>query len=263
MLAGGMMMRRLGWSRVATAVECFGIASGLAWSSFLVLTPLASISAPFADPLLDRADRALGFDFILYAEAVRPWIAILAHSYKSYNWQPVLIVVFLCWTGRTTRCWKFITAGALALVVTAMIFPFFPAEGPFVYYGIPEYGPVRAPWQFGPILQSLKDGVRHLDYTLKTGLVSIPSYHTAAACIFVWATWPTMLRWGLVPLNILLLLGTFVIGSHYLIDILAGAVVAILVIIVTNKVLGPERASNEASHEPGAGDRGNGAAGED
>lgn len=239
MLLGGLMMRRLGWLRPATAMECFALICGQAWASFLVLTPLAAISAPFVDPMLDSADKALGFDFLAYAEAVKPYLYPLALAYKSFHWQPLLIIGFLSWTGRTAMCWKFITAGAVALAITTIIFPFFPAEGPFVYYGVKEFGPLRAPWQFGPVLHALKDGARYLDYSLMTGLVSLPSYHAAAACIFVWATRETLLRWLLLPLNVMLLLATFVIGSHYLIDIIAGIAVAAVAITLTNKLAQP------------------------
>lgn len=244
---GGMMMRRLGWRRSATAMECFGLTCGQAWASFLVLTPVAAISGPFADAMLAATDRALGFDFIAYAATMRPYLGLLAYSYKSYHWQPLLIIAFLSWTGRTARCWHFITAGAVALVITTVVFPLFPAEGPFVYYAVSEYGPLKAPWQFGPVLHALKDGERYLDYTLTTGLVSLPSYHAAAACIFVWATWPTFLRWLLIPLNVLLLLGTFVIGSHYLIDIIAGMAVAAIAITVVQIQAG-RRAGVTAAH---------------
>jgi membrane-associated phospholipid phosphatase len=246
MLAGALMMRRLGWTRVATAVECFGLTYAMAWGSFLVLIPLAAISAPFADPALHWADQAIAFDFLGYARMMRPYVHILGHSYQSYHWQPLLIIGVLAWTGRTERCWAFVTSGAVALAITMAIFPFFPAEGPFVYYGLKEYGPVVAPWQFGPVLQALKDGARHIDYSLMTGLVSLPSYHAAAACIFVWATWPTVLRWVLVPLNTLLLLGTIVIGSHYLVDVIAGVAVAIGSIAITVRLLRPRPAAPEA-----------------
>lgn len=243
-------MRRLGWSRSATALECFGLTCGQAWASFLVLTPLAAISAPFADEFLDAADKMFGFDFLAYAYAMKPNLGLLAFAYKSYHWQPLLIIGILCWTGRTAMCWKFITAGAVALAITTIIFPFFPAEGPFVYYGVKEFGPLRAPWQFGPVLHALKDGARYLDYSLMTGLVSLPSYHAAAACIFVWATRGTVLRWLLLPLNVMLLLATFVIGSHYLIDIIAGMAVGIMAIAVTHKLVQPGPSANvTAAHD--------------
>ncbi|MEO5706667.1 MAG: phosphatase PAP2 family protein [Alteraurantiacibacter sp.] len=233
--------------RSAAAIECLGITYGVAWGSFLVLIPLTAISAQFADLLLDQADRLLGFDFVAYADLARPFINILRHSYASYHWQPLLIIGFLCFTDRTARCWGFVTAGTMALAITCVIYPLFPAEGPFVYYGIREYGPILAPWQFGPVLHAIKDGARLIDYSLMTGLVSLPSYHAAAACIFVWSTWPTILRWVLVPLNILLLLATIVIGSHYLVDVIAGIAVGIASIAITTWLLKDKGPAPKAS----------------
>ena len=109
-----------------------------------------------------------------------------------------------------------------------------------MHYGLPRaefepfIGPV--PWDYLADLSRLKAGYRNFDWSVVEGYVSFPSYHTAAALLFVWAIWP--LRWLRIPvvvLNVALILGALLMGSHYLIDIIGGAVVALLSIQLASK----------------------------
>ena len=64
-----------------------------------------------------------------------------------------------------------------------------------------------------------------------TGLVSFPSYHMTEVVLFTWAGWSVKwLRWPLLALNLVVVVSIPVIGAHYFIDVLGGAVVAIVAI---------------------------------
>lgn len=229
----GMLLRRLGYNAVGGAVEATGLTVSQGALSLLVLVPLAAISAPFADKTLSAADIALGFDWQSYVRLSVPWQDPLRFAYRSFLWQEVVVIGALFASGRSDRCWQFVTAVTIALAITMVIFPFFPAQGPFVYYGLsraayePIVGPV--PWEYLASLSRLKAGYRTFEWSVMQGYVSFPSFHTVAALLFTWAIWP--LRWLRIPvaaLNLALILGALLIGSHYLIDILGGAVVAYL-----------------------------------
>ena len=59
------------------------------------------------------------------------------------------------------------------------------------------------------------------------GLVAFPSFHTTAGILFTWALWTSpRLRWPAVMVNGLMLVSVPVIGAHYLIDLIAGVIVA-------------------------------------
>jgi membrane-associated phospholipid phosphatase len=66
------------------------------------------------------------------------------------------------------------------------------------------------------------------------GLISFPSYHAATALLYIWAAWRTpVLKWIVLLLNIAMLLATPLHGSHYFVDVIAGAVVAFITIRIT------------------------------
>ena len=66
-----------------------------------------------------------------------------------------------------------------------------------------------------------------VDLGLLRGLVSVPSFHTAAAILYIVVAWPmARLRWPVLVVNLCMLLATPVEGTHYLMDMLGGAAVA-------------------------------------
>ena len=61
------------------------------------------------------------------------------------------------------------------------------------------------------------------------GLVSFPSFHTAAATLLAIAAWPDRrLRAVILPMDAAMLLSIPVEGTHYLIDMIGGAGVALI-----------------------------------
>ena len=46
----------------------------------------------------------------------------------------------------------------------------------------------------------------------------------------IWAAWTTRLRWPAIVLNGAMLISTPIFGSHYLVDIIAGAGIAVVTI---------------------------------
>ena len=91
-----------------------------------------------------------------------------------------------------------------------------------------------------PLFEQLKDGtLRHVGGKLVTGVVSFPSYHAAAGLLFVWALWPLRwLKWPILIFNLLMLASALTIGSHYLIDLVAGLVVGFMSIPIAGKLQG-------------------------
>ena len=248
----GTLLRRLGYGAFGGAVEATGLIVSQGALSLLVVVPLAAMSAPFADQALSAADKAMGFDWPNYLQMAIPWRRPLGIAYISFLWQELLVIVALFASGRSDRGWQFVTAATIALAITIVIFPFFPAEGPFVYYGLPraEFEPFvgTVPWEYLADLSRLKAGYRIFDWSVVEGYVSFPSYHTAAALLFTWAIWP--LRWFRIPvavLNIALILGAILIGSHYLIDIIGGAVVAVLALYLASMGIRADKNKNTAT----------------
>ena len=58
------------------------------------------------------------------------------------------------------------------------------------------------------------------------GYITFPSFHAAAAAIFVWAGWHTRLRWFLLVLNVAMAFTAMSVGAHYMVDIIGGVALA-------------------------------------
>jgi len=246
LIAGcGGLARRYGHSRIALFLEACSVPAIAAALSGGTIVMLASVSGQFIDAQLIRIDAAMGFDWrdIFRFYLAYPWIVPLSEAvYSSFYPQFLLLPVAMCFW-RPELLWTYITAYVFALLLSAAIFPFAAAEGPYIFYGI-QQGTVPGigdgwPWQWhqGEWITKLQRGeIRDLS-KVWPGLIQFPSFHSAAAVLFMWAAHGIrLLRWPGLLLNVGVILSTFVSGAHYLADVLAGSVIAILSIWAAHKV---------------------------
>ncbi|MEA1073271.1 phosphatase PAP2 family protein [Sphingomonas sp. LY160] len=205
----------------------------------LLQFPLIAAGFPMADTLLNSVDNALGFDWNRFAARFNSPLPLdlLAFAYRSMTWQALLALALLSIGREIDRAWRLVTASLVALMITASIFVFFPADGSLALCGqsdVPVYGNYCA---YQSLIRQVNSGaVVAVDRSMQIGMVSFPSFHTSAAILLAWAVWPfRLLRWPSVALNIAMIVGTIVIGSHYLIDILGGIAVAIAAIALAKR----------------------------
>lgn len=204
-----------------------------------------SVGFPLQDARLLDWDRALGFDFRSFLGFVNRYpdlIPILARSYSSITFQMILLVILLPLAGCYRRGAEAVCACILALLATTCIATFVPAIGVYHALGLQAsdfpyfepagyYGTLRdTPLIRAGLLQEL-----HLQRLV--GVLTFPSFHAASAILYMWSFWP--LRWVrliAVPWNVLMIIATPLGGGHYLVDVLAGIVVAIAVIAATTAI---------------------------
>jgi membrane-associated phospholipid phosphatase len=93
-------------------------------------------------------------------------------------------------------------------------------------------------------LTRLRDGTFHrFDLMHTEGLISMPSYHAILGTLTVLACWPTRARWPVFAFNVVMLIATVHSGAHYLVDVLAGILLAVIAARVVNiPALAGERA---------------------
>lgn len=183
---------------------------------------LASTAAPLADPVLRQADMMLfGIDRIRFIAdlelsplALRFWILV----YNSFAYTPALALLLLVASGHRRLAWALVTALCAAAVVSIAFLLVLPA------YGTPPF-----PYEFIGVFDGARDGsLRRLDGSVITGLVTFPSLHAAdaviLACAFMWLG-----RWALplVVLKGLMFVSALIVGGHYVVDLIAGAVVGV------------------------------------
>lgn len=218
-----------------------------------VIAPLSYLAAAPAFPLVDaelaRLDAALGFDWDGYARWVgeRPALGrFLQGAYDSLRYQPLaaLLAGSVLHTGERNREVIWLTCLGLGLCIAVSVVT--PAMG------MGE----RAGLAYAEALKEVRSGGwSAVNYDNFQGIVTFPSFHTASAVFLIYiarrSAW--LLRVS-VPLNLTMIAATPLGGGHYLVDLLAGAAVAGVCILVVRRLAGrrSDAAAAPASPQPDA-----------
>jgi hypothetical protein len=193
---------------------------------------LAANAAPLWDERLAAADARLGIDWpTIFAAADRvPHLVLLAAgvAYHSLALQMVACILVLAGTARLDRLRATIAAAILSGTITIAVSGFMPAMGnlfdPAQYQAL---WPSVA-WLDRELLLGLRAGTeRSVDLSHMTGIVSFPSYHAALPVILAWGVFPVRrLRVPAAAWAGLTIVATPLFGGHYVVDVLAGLLLA-------------------------------------
>jgi membrane-associated phospholipid phosphatase len=213
-----------------------------------------SAGMPLLDPSLDAIDRAMGFDwYSLFAVAkAHPAVsAVFVFAYWSTG--PVLLgaLFVLCFRGDVYRLSEFLAVLALCSLCTGVLMVLVPAAGAFTQHT--PVGGDFSHWPFFRTFQALRSDANPIvDFSKSEGLVTFPSFHTVLAVITAYALRDLrILFWIILALNSLVIVSTLPEGGHYLVDVVAGILVAgisiFIVAVVEARSRGQacRRASNE------------------
>jgi hypothetical protein len=197
--------------------------------AFLPLSYLAAASDfTLIDTELARLDVLLfGFEW----DAAARWIAdhpmldqVLQAAYFSAVYQAVAILMIGSIANPSDRNGEFLWQFGIGLILTCAVFIFTPALGKVGHVG-----------GYIEMLTTIRSGLwAVLDYSHAEGIVTFPSFHATLSILLVYAA--RRHRWVLavfVPLNVLLIAAAPTVGGHYLVDLPAGAIVAVSSIAIT------------------------------
>jgi len=225
------------------AIDHVGLFSLICLVGALASYPLAANTQGFEDFALERTDRLLRFNWISWYDfvAAHPWLQLAGSiAYQSIFVTPAILLGYYAYTGRRAEARLFIASFWLAAVATLILFPLTPAEGPLAYlwHGRIPYMPQSALYQSQVIPLLRHHEVHSVAVTSIHGLVCAPSFHTVSAVLYIVAAWQIpRLRWPLLALNVAMLLATPVEGTHYLTDMIVGALVAIAASVAVRRGL--------------------------
>jgi hypothetical protein len=205
----------------------------------VVLGALASYPAAvgttgYVDVTLERIDRFFRFDWVSWYDftAAHKSLQILGSlAYASIYLTPIILLCYMAQADRRAEARGFIASFWGAAILTLLLFMAFPAEGPlaFLIHGPITYMPTSALYQ-SQLIPVLRNGSFHeVSLGALRGLVCAPSFHTTSAVLFMLTAWPIRsLRWPLIAVNFAMLLSIPVEGTHYLADMIGGALVALV-----------------------------------
>lgn len=197
-----------------------------------VLSYTLTVTAlPLQDDLFARGDALLGFDWLTWFRAIaaQPLLRGILHlAYITATPQLVAIAIYLALTGQGARNAELIWTVAISLIVIIPLSALLPGAGAFVRYDVMAL--VDAP--FVPEFAMLRQGaLTTIDLNQLQGVITFPSFHTTLAILY-----PYVVRGSrrvfvaCALLNLMMLLSIPSEGGHYLVDVIAGALVAVVAI---------------------------------
>lgn len=189
---------------------------------------VAATGSPLVDSELAAIDGWFGFS----VPAVMQWTAsypvlakILALTYDTLLPQTALVVIILGLGGNRNRLQSFLLMFVIATLMTAVVFYFFPADGPFTAYG---YAPSAMQAIYLDHFHALRSGdLQIATWRGAQGLITFPSFHTTWAILLTLAFRGRRFLFPIsLALNFCVILSTITTGWHYLSDVIGGVVVA-------------------------------------
>ncbi|WP_256869191.1 phosphatase PAP2 family protein [Sphingobium lactosutens] len=205
--------------------------------------PIAALTQGYADATLHHIDLYMGFDWLALYRLVcnHPWLQMAGTiAYRSIYITPALLLWRCACTGDKERAYRFLASFWLAAFLTLAIFSRMPAIGPlsYLWHGPISYMPESEVWQSGLIPALREHQLQVVDLGQLRGIVSAPSFHTAAAILYMAMAWRLgALRWPVLILNVAMLVSTPVEGTHYLVDMILGGIVAVSALVLIHLYL--------------------------
>jgi membrane-associated phospholipid phosphatase len=198
---------------------------------------LTATALPVVDDQLAAADRALGFDWLAWFDWVRarPALALLFEIvYLSAIPQLLAIALTHGFTDRPERnselLWCLMASIAIIVPVSALL----PAAGAWLEYDALRFGNEAQVHDF----LAMRAGTMHeLDLTRLEGLINLPSFHTTLGVLYAYVLrGRRILFGGATLLNAVMIVSVLTEGGHYLVDVIAGAAVAVVAIWAARRI---------------------------
>lgn len=198
---------------------------------FIVVCVYALASAittpfPIIDHFLLHADQAVGFSTV----AVMTWVhqhhwayRFFSFCYESWFWEILAAPLVLALFKARAEIDRYVIATFLSFLVGGMIYYFWPTIAPagVLHSGYFSQSQHELVQRFSEVHQSLAITV------FGGGMVAFPSFHVINSLIvlFTFRRY-RLIFWPLLLLNTGSILATLALGYHYLLDVLAGFLIA-------------------------------------
>jgi membrane-associated phospholipid phosphatase len=200
---------------------------------FESLGPLIAAARTPRDELLIEADRAIfGTDVTVWLQRfVTPfWAAFFYVAYSTYYFLPLILGGFL---------WKADVAEARRFVFVLTVCFYVSYVG---YFTIPAFGPRTAQAELytvsletTPVARAISRTINELEHTK---LDVFPSGHTMVTVAVLIVAWKRMRRlfWWMLPVAALLIVSTVYCRYHYVVDVIAGIVLAFATVPLADRL---------------------------
>ena len=203
---------------------------------------LATLRMPMYDLQFARMDAALGFNWVAILDLITPHQTLqylLARAYNSIFVQVFASIGYFALIKRSDRNRELMWIGMLSALITTSVAGLLPALGPYVKGDMPAWSAVLVTIRNGSLTRfALAD---------MTGIVAFPSFHTVLAILLVYVHRPPLRSFVPVAiLNAIMLVAIPFAGHHYLVDMIAGAAVVAVSIVIVQTAMRPRSLAQPA-----------------
>jgi hypothetical protein len=192
---------------------------------------LLPIAGDRIDPILMRADAALGFSWVGFVTFVsdHPWFGVLTrYVYLSSMPQLIIVILVLGFAREKEALHRFLLTGLIGALITIGFWGLMPSSGPAAFEVLPETVLANMPTVVGPaygneLNRLASEGVSYITPKEVLGLIAFPSFHTVMACLSVW--FMARFRYVLpffIALNLVMVPSILIHGGHHLVDVIGG-----------------------------------------
>jgi membrane-associated phospholipid phosphatase len=215
-------------------IVAYFLSISLMIQTYVQIVYVLSAHIPLTDELLHSWDVALGLDWLWYLNWVyaNPFVMqALYIAYASMTLVTPVALILLLIMQRTDCVFVFIHAFVICALIVVTIGGFFPAHGAATYL-FPDMAKFALfsnyPGNYGiSIIDALRNtsSLVIFDPDRMNGVVTFPSFHTAGTIAICYAFNRTKLKVLAWVYAALVIASTPVMGAHYFIDVLVGAVI--------------------------------------
>ena len=183
--------------------------------------------------LIADLDRWFGFDWLTNRQSMitSPFMKeVFGSAYNSFKHQFLALPLLLFLFGRPAQARLFVNCFILGVIPVTVAATLVPTVDALLWFKqLPTDSRGYTGYAVVDHYLMLREGVMtKLRLVELEGILTFPSFHAVAGCLFAgFSTALGPLRFVFLGLNALLLAATPGLGGHYLVDVLAGIVVAV------------------------------------
>lgn len=205
--------------------------------SAVAIAALLTTPFPIIDHQLLKVDEYLGFSTQGLMAWVHqyPWLLkilehVYAYLYLELAFTPLLLALF----NDRLAVDRYILATFVAALIAIVIYYFWPTVAPAGVISSPFFNQD----QLGLVQRFVEVHNSQPVTVFVKGLIAFPSIHVASSLIILvaWRKYPWIF-FPLIVINSLVVFSTVALGYHYLVDALAGFMLAFLALIISRKCI--------------------------
>lgn len=211
-----------------------------------ILICLASANGrPLLDGNLAGLDRAFGFDWLAFLKLTNssPIVsATLVAAYHSIGLQMMMVAVFHASMHRLDRLLEYYVTSAVCLTIIGAVEALVPAAGAYAFFKPPaaafsNFTSEAGMWHYTTLLKLRSGEPFALNFSEAQPLVTFPSFHTSLGVLIAYSMrYLRVVFWPVLLLEVIMIISTMPEGGHHMIDLIAGAAIAVLSILIVRSV---------------------------